>query len=218
MLAVVGYRCTECGREGEVPGELAGKRGRCPSCHTWLTVSKGHCRSSASGVRLPDEPVEGVDPELGAHLLALERVPLRLIDTLAGVIALATVCGSLGLALGSSVAQVAATVVLASAALLWFVIESRSGRETLLLAERGLRLPGGEALVWGDLLTFERGHIEAARWTIHSVHGSRRVPAGFCLTHGRHWIELLWPPRREQARETLHRRAARAIRLVEEAA
>ena len=39
------------------------------------------------------------------------------------------------------------------------------------------------------------------------------VAGGFCLVRGGHWIQLLWPPLRERARETLHRRAARAMRV-----
>ena len=212
MLAVVGYRCTECGREGELPGEFAGKKGRCPGCHSWLVVSKGCCRSSASGAIRADD-LDGVDPDLGPHLLELERVPLRMIDTLACVLALGLVTSLLGLILGSGVATWAGTVSLAAGALLWFAIEAHSGHETLTLAEGGLRLPNGEVLAWAEVLTFERGHTEATRWTIHSLHGDRRVAGGFCLVRGGHWIQLLWPPLRERARETLHRRAARAMRV-----
>lgn len=54
--APIGIACTNCGKQLKVPGELAGKRVKCPQCSQALNV--------------PNVVGEGIDP----HLTDLEFV------------------------------------------------------------------------------------------------------------------------------------------------
>jgi hypothetical protein len=164
-----------------------------------------------------EEEVSLDDPELGPRLLELREVPLSLLNVLAVTLPLGLVAAPLGLLLEVSLAEWLGVVLLASSALLWGWLELRAGQRAVLLAEEGMRLPSGEAVRWGEVLTVERGHLPETRFTIHTIERDHRVGVGFCARADEHWWRLLWLPNRERAREELQRKASRAVRLAEEA-